>query len=157
VDLDLTDEQKMFHVATRKFLEHMSPMAHVRDLWGSESGFDRSAWRQAAELGWFVAFADEQDGGGSVSGRPVVDASIVAEEVGRALFPGPVVPKYIVAYAIAQSASSVLRAEHLPGPGTSTESQRGNPFSRICGPRSGLGSNPRSGSAGRLSWNGKGA
>jgi hypothetical protein len=45
VDLDLTDEQKMFHVATRKFLEHMSPMAHVRELWGSESGFDRSAWR----------------------------------------------------------------------------------------------------------------
>lgn len=115
MDLDLTDEQEMFHSATRKFLERVSSMAHVRELWKCESGFDRAAWRQAAELGWFAAFADEQNGGGSVSGHPVADASIVVEEVGRALFPGPVVPTNVVAYAIAQSGSSAQRLEYLPG------------------------------------------
>lgn len=114
VDLDLTDDQQMFRATTRKFLEEVSSTARVRELWASDEGFDRSAWAQAAELGWFAAFADEQDGGGSVSGRPVADASIVVEEAGRALFPGPVVATNVVVDAIAQSGSAEQRAEHLP-------------------------------------------
>ena len=81
MDLDLSDDQEMFRATTRKFLEQVAPMARVRELWSSDEGFDRSAWAQAAELGWFAAFADEGDGGGSVSGRPLADASIVVEEV----------------------------------------------------------------------------
>ena len=114
MDRDLTEDQVMFHATTRKFLERVSPMARVRELWASEVGYDRASWKQAADLGWFAAFVPEQDGGGSVSGRPVADASIVIEEVGRALFPGPVVPTNVVAYAIAQNGSAGQRSEHLP-------------------------------------------
>ena len=114
MDLDLTDDQEMFHATTRRFLERVSPIARVRELWGSDLGYDRAAWEQAAELGWFAAFVPEQDGGGSVSGRPVADLSIVIEEVGRALFPGPVLSTNVVAYAIAEAGSAEQRAEHLP-------------------------------------------
>jgi alkylation response protein AidB-like acyl-CoA dehydrogenase len=115
VDLDLSDDQEMFRATTRKFLEQVAPMARVRELWSSDEGFDRSAWAQAAELGWFAAFADEGDGGGSVSGRPLADASIVVEEAGRALFAGPVIPTNIVVGAIAGHGSEAQRAAHLPG------------------------------------------
>jgi alkylation response protein AidB-like acyl-CoA dehydrogenase len=115
VDLDLSDDQEMFRATTRKFLEQVSPTARVRELWSSEEGFDRSAWTQAAELGWFAAFADETDGGGSVSGRPVADASIVVEEAGRSLFAGPVIPTNVVVDAIARNGSDEQRSAHLPG------------------------------------------
>jgi alkylation response protein AidB-like acyl-CoA dehydrogenase len=115
VDLDLTDDQEMFRATTRKFLEQVSSTARVRELWASDEGFDRSAWAQAAELGWFAAFASEEDGGGSVSGRAVADACIVAEEAGRALFPGPVVATNLVVDAIARNGSAEQRSAHLPG------------------------------------------
>ena len=114
VDLDLTDDQQMFQSTTRRFLQRKSPMSRVRSVAETADGFDRTLWASAADLGWFAALVPEADGGGSVSGAPVADAAIIAEEVGRSMFAGPVLPTNIAAYAIASAGSSDQRSEHLP-------------------------------------------
>jgi alkylation response protein AidB-like acyl-CoA dehydrogenase len=50
-----------------------------------------------------------------VSGRPVSDLVIVAEEMGRVVAPGPFLPVNVVATAIAGEAGPELRSALLPG------------------------------------------
>ena len=89
-------------------------MSRVRAFAENNVDLDRELSERAAELGWFGCLVPEADGGGSVSGAPVVDASLVAEEAGRALLPGPLTPSTIAAYAIAAVGSASQRAKHLP-------------------------------------------
>jgi alkylation response protein AidB-like acyl-CoA dehydrogenase len=106
MNLELTEDQAFFRDTTRKFLEDRAPLTAVRALWDGTDGFERDYWTQAAELGWTSAFIPEAAGGGSVSGQPVQDAAIVAEEMGRLVSPGPFQPVNIVAAALAASAGS---------------------------------------------------
>jgi alkylation response protein AidB-like acyl-CoA dehydrogenase len=89
--LDFTPDQRLFHSTTRDFLERTASVATVRGLADSGGGFDRDWWRQGAELGWTALLVPEELGGGSVSGSPVTELAIVAEEMGRACAPGPLV------------------------------------------------------------------
>ena len=52
--------------------------------------------------------------GGSVTGQPLVDLVVLAEELGRELNPGPFVPCNVVADAIARFGTEVQSKEHLP-------------------------------------------
>ena len=52
---------------------------------------------------------------GASRGEGVVDLAIVAEEMGRLVSPGPLVPTNVVADAVARGGSAALRAEVLPG------------------------------------------
>ncbi len=101
MNLELTEEQEFFRATTRKFLEAEVPISAVRALYSSADGFDRAWWARGAELGWTSMFVPEPLGGGSLSGRPVGDLAIVAEEVGRLVSPGPLVPLNVVALALA--------------------------------------------------------
>jgi alkylation response protein AidB-like acyl-CoA dehydrogenase len=100
VKLDLTEDQEYFRVTTRKFLESEVPLAHVRTLHEDADGFDRDWWHRAAGLGWTSMLVPERLGGGSLSGEGLVDLAIVAEEMGRLVSPGPLVPCNLVAAAI---------------------------------------------------------
>jgi alkylation response protein AidB-like acyl-CoA dehydrogenase len=57
----------------------------------------------------------EADGGGSVSGHGLLDLVLVAEEMGRRVSPGPLVPTNLVASALAHSGSDDQRRSILPG------------------------------------------
>ncbi len=54
-------------------------------------------------------------GGGSVTEQPLVDLVVLAEELGRALNPGPLVPSNVVADAIARFGSEEQATRDLPG------------------------------------------
>lgn len=115
MDLRLTDDQQLFRETTRKFLETTSPLATVRQLADSEpAGFDPKWWKRGAELGWVSMLVPEEDGGGSVSGHGLVDLVLVAEEMGRLVSPGPLVPTNVVAAAIAGSGTPTQRQRWLP-------------------------------------------
>ena len=114
MDLDLSPDQELFRETTRKFLEAQCPIGRVRELIEDPVGMDRDAWRQGAELGWFSMLVPEEYGGGSVSGVGIRDLAIVAEELGRVLFPGPVLATGVVAFAIAEAGTDDQRAQHLP-------------------------------------------
>jgi alkylation response protein AidB-like acyl-CoA dehydrogenase len=114
VNVELTEEQELFRSTTRKLLENTSPLTTVRAAYELRSGFDGDWWRQAAELGWTSFFISETLGGGCVSGRPTVDAVIVAEEMGRLVAPGPFLPVNVVAAALAWRGSEDQQREVCP-------------------------------------------
>jgi len=104
VEFGLTDDQQLFQETTRKFLEDTCPLDTVRKIAEEQpEGFDRAWWRRGAELGWVSMLVAEEHGGGSVSGRGLSDLALVAEEAGRLVAPGPLIPTNVVAAALSRS------------------------------------------------------
>jgi alkylation response protein AidB-like acyl-CoA dehydrogenase len=114
VQLDLTDDQELLRETTVRFIEAELPLSKTRALHDDPVGYDSSWLRKSAELGWFAMLVPEENGGGSVSGNGLLDAAIIAAELGRSLQPGPFLPMNIVASAIASQGSEKQRAELLP-------------------------------------------
>src|ERR1700753_2284295 len=112
---DLTDEQALFRDTAVSFIEPELPVARTRELHDDPLGFDRSWLRKSADLGWFAMMVPEADGGGSVSGAGLLDAAIIAEQLGRFVQPGPFIGMNVVAAAIAAGGSAVQREALLPG------------------------------------------
>jgi alkylation response protein AidB-like acyl-CoA dehydrogenase len=115
LELELSEDQEFFRETTASFLASECPLEQVRALAKTEAGFDRSLWRKGAELGWTSLLVPEEDGGGSVSGRGLVDLTLVAYEFGRLTTPGPLVPSNVIASALARSGSADQKAKLLPG------------------------------------------
>jgi alkylation response protein AidB-like acyl-CoA dehydrogenase len=114
IQLDLTEDQALFHETTARFIETELPRARTRAWHERETGFDPSWLARSAELGWFSLLVPEADGGGSVSGNPLADAALVAEELGRQVQPGPFVPMNVALAVIARHGSDERRATLLP-------------------------------------------
>lgn len=115
MELDLTDDQAFFQETTRKFLAAECPITSVRALEHEPAGFGAGYWRQGAELGWTSMLVSEADGGGSLSEHGLLDLVLVAEEMGRAVAPGPLVPVSVVASTLSRSGTAEQKAEVLPG------------------------------------------
>jgi alkylation response protein AidB-like acyl-CoA dehydrogenase len=115
VDLELTEDQELLRATTRRFLESQCPLTVVRSLEQEPAGYDAAYWRQGAELGWTSMLVPEADGGGSLSGEGLLDLAIVAEELGRLVSPGPLVPTNVVADAVARRGTPAQRGAVLPG------------------------------------------
>jgi alkylation response protein AidB-like acyl-CoA dehydrogenase len=121
VDFDLTDDQDLFLDTTRKFLTASWPVSAVRALIDDSAGFDRKVWATGSELGWTSMLVPDEHGGGTISGEGVADLAIVAEELGRFVFAGPVLPANVVAYGLARWGSEDLAKVHLPALAAGTE------------------------------------
>jgi alkylation response protein AidB-like acyl-CoA dehydrogenase len=115
VDVILNENQAILQKATRRFLEDRSPIGTVRKLAESGARFEAEAWRACAGQGWLSLFTPEAHGGMAESGLGVVDAAIIAEELGRVVFAGPFLPASVVAFAIANAGTEAQQARHLPG------------------------------------------
>ncbi|OBG26057.1 acyl-CoA dehydrogenase family protein [Mycobacterium sp. 852002-51057_SCH5723018] len=87
MNLELTDEQVALRDTTRGFLAEKAPISgHVRPLLDDPTGTTDAVWRGLADLGTTGLLAPEDCGG---AGMTMVEAGIVAEELGAALHPGP--------------------------------------------------------------------
>jgi alkylation response protein AidB-like acyl-CoA dehydrogenase len=115
VDVIATEDQLMLRDMTRRFLEERSPVAALRRLVDGGGRIDRDAWHQGAELGWIALFVPEAHGGIAEAAQGVIDAAIVAEELGRVVFSGPFLSSCVVADAVAGAGSADQQAAHLPG------------------------------------------
>ena len=115
MDLELTDDQELFAETTAKFLERTCPLPTVREWAEKEpAGVPGAWWRQGAELGWTSLLVPEDQGGGSVSGHGLLDLTLVAEETGRWVSPGPLVPTNLVAAALSEYGSGEQQSRYLP-------------------------------------------
>lgn len=114
MNLELSDEQVALRDTTRRFLAEKAPVSgHVRPLLDDPTGTDDAVWRGLAGLGVTGLLVPEDCGG---SGMTMVEAGIVAEELGAALHPGPWL----------STAVAAPRALNLVGPNdTATELLRG--------------------------------
>jgi alkylation response protein AidB-like acyl-CoA dehydrogenase len=115
VELDLSDEQAFFVETTRRFLEAECGIPAVRDLADDPVGYDAHVWAQGAQLGWTSLLVPEADGGGSFSDHGLADLVLVAEEMGRRVSPGPLVPVNLVASALSAQGTDDQVAQVLPG------------------------------------------
>ncbi|MEO7427798.1 MAG: acyl-CoA dehydrogenase family protein, partial [Acidimicrobiales bacterium] len=134
MELELTEDQEFFQQTTRKFLAAESPLTAVRALESVDAGFDAEFWRRGAELGWTSMLVPEADGGGSLSEHGLLDLVLVAEEMGRLVSPGPLVPVNVVASALAAHGTAEQRAAVLPGLLAGEQVAAWVPPSRICAP-----------------------
>lgn len=94
--LVLNEEQQMLRDSAQAFLTESAPVAHLRKLRDSRdaTGFDRELWRRFAELGFTGALIAEDRGG---VGLGVVEAGVIAEELGRTLTPSPFLSTSVLA------------------------------------------------------------
>jgi alkylation response protein AidB-like acyl-CoA dehydrogenase len=113
VDFWFGEEQEVLRSTTRRFLSEHQPIAEVRRRMENTDVFDPVRWRQGAELGWTSMLVPSAYDGGSVTQQPLVDLMVLAEELGRALNPGPFVPCNVVADAIAQFGTKQQSEAHL--------------------------------------------
>ncbi len=87
MNLELTDEQAALRDTTRRFLAEKAPSSgHVRELLDDPTGVEAPVWRGLADLGVTGLLVPEEHGG---AGMTMVEAGVVAEELGAALHPGP--------------------------------------------------------------------
>src|SRR5215472_9664190 len=92
MDFRVTVEQKELASAVRDFCAKRGPRLGKREE--AEGGLERALFRDLAELGVFSLRLSEDKGG---LGRPMADAVLVFEELGRALVPGPLVWTHLAA------------------------------------------------------------
>jgi alkylation response protein AidB-like acyl-CoA dehydrogenase len=113
VDFALTEAQQMLRDTTRQFLADRAPAEVVRELAETDSGFDLKLWQAGAELGWHGLAIPEAYGG---AGYTFAELSIVLEELGRALFPGPFLSTVVMAAdALLTSGTEEQKQAYLPG------------------------------------------
>ncbi|HVU62278.1 MAG TPA: acyl-CoA dehydrogenase [Mycobacteriales bacterium] len=96
----LGPDQEVLHDTTSRFLDEQMPVSTVRTFRDDPAGFDPKYWMRGAELGWTALLVGEDAGGGSVSGNPLQDLSLIAYEFGTHAAPGPLVPANVVASAL---------------------------------------------------------
>jgi alkylation response protein AidB-like acyl-CoA dehydrogenase len=113
VRFDLTADQQLLLATTAEFLEKESPLTTVRELNAKGLGFDPAWWRRGAELGWTSMLVPEQRGGGSISGDGLLDATIIAEQMGRFVAPGPFLVTNVVAAALAEDTAHAAHQDTL--------------------------------------------
>jgi alkylation response protein AidB-like acyl-CoA dehydrogenase len=85
VDFSFSDEQELLRQSVREFMTDRYPIERVATIADGE-GFDRSEWADLARLGLAGISVGEADGG---AGLGFLEEIIVAEQLGRALYPGP--------------------------------------------------------------------
>lgn len=86
--------------------------ARVRRLRGAQPGFERSVWREMADMGWLGVLIPEQHGGLDLS---LSAAVIIAEQLGRALYPEPYSASAVAAtLALLHGDNAELKRRLLP-------------------------------------------
>ena len=86
MDFGFNADQEMLRATARKFLENECTSQFVRARMAEDAGFTEEFWAKLAEQGWLGLIYPEQYGG---AGLGFVDLTVLLEEMGRAVMPGP--------------------------------------------------------------------
>jgi alkylation response protein AidB-like acyl-CoA dehydrogenase len=92
VDFEPTDDQAALAAELRRFLADRVTAEARRAIAGMPGAVDRVLWQELAGLGVFTLTLPEADGG---VGLGLAEATLVFEELGRALVPGPVIGTFL--------------------------------------------------------------
>lgn len=109
MDFALSDEQQMLVDASRELLQDRSGPAEVRASMQADATEAR-LWALGAELGWPALAIGEAHGG---SAQGLVELTLVAEQLGRAVARGPFVPTMLAAATLSQVADTGPYADVL--------------------------------------------
>ena len=102
----------MLREAAKRFLADNCPTTFVRKMMADETAHDNAFWRKLAELGWPGLLVPEQYGG---QGGSFLDMTVIAEEAGKALIPGPFFTSALLGVPIiVEGGSDALKKQLLP-------------------------------------------
>jgi alkylation response protein AidB-like acyl-CoA dehydrogenase len=107
VDLTYTEEQELFRKSVREFVTDRVPADTLVEIADGDEGWSASLWKEATGLGLGGVSVPEEQGG---AGMGFVEESIVAEEFGRGVFPGPWLGSVILAQPALAGAPEQLQA-----------------------------------------------
>jgi alkylation response protein AidB-like acyl-CoA dehydrogenase len=112
MDIGFTEEQELLRTSARRFLEKECPTALVRQRMAEPAAITEDFWGKLAEQGWFGILYPEEAGG---SGLGLVDMTVLMEEMGRAVMPGPFFSTVLLGgAAILAAGAPAQRQEWLP-------------------------------------------
>jgi alkylation response protein AidB-like acyl-CoA dehydrogenase len=112
VDFGFSQEQDLLRQTARSFLEKECPSGFVRRMMDDPTGTTDEFWRKLAELGWLGLVYPEAHGG---VGLGFVDLTVVLEEMGRVVMPGPYLSTVLLGgLVLLEAGSDAQRAEWLP-------------------------------------------
>jgi len=86
IDLGFSPAQEMLRESARGFLAKEAPKSLVRRIEAEHLGYSEPLWHQMAGLGWLALPFPESAGGADGT---LIDAGLLAEELGRAALPSP--------------------------------------------------------------------
>jgi len=107
----LSEEHQELARVARGFLDSHDARATSRALLEEPTERLPHFWKEMAELGWMGLHVDESLGG---QGFGLAELSIVVEELGFAMAPGPFLPTTVAAALLADRGSDASRGEFLP-------------------------------------------
>ena len=111
MDLGLNEAQQMLKNSAREFLDAECPDTLVREMEVDERGYTPELWGKLAEQGWLGLIFPESYGG---VGLTFLDLSILLEEMGRAMLPGPFFSTVVLGgMAIMDAGSEEQKQEYL--------------------------------------------
>jgi alkylation response protein AidB-like acyl-CoA dehydrogenase len=108
----LTEEQQMLRDSALAFVAEKMPVSQLRSLRSKGEAFDRSAWKEMAELGFAGVLVPEEFGG---SGFGHVGLGQVLEAQGRTIASSPLLSTAMIgASALLLSGSAKQKSDYLP-------------------------------------------
>jgi alkylation response protein AidB-like acyl-CoA dehydrogenase len=112
MNFGFNDEQELLRSTARKFFENECASETVRRLMDTPEGMTPELWGKLAEQGWLgLIFPEAYDG----MGLGFVDLTVLMEEMGRAVVPGPYFSTVLLGgLAILETGSEAQKKEWLP-------------------------------------------
>ena len=112
MDFGFSEEQEMLRDAAKRFLADNCPTTFVRKMMAHETAHDPGFWKKVVELGWPSILIPEQYGG---QGGTFLDMTVVIEEAGKALLPGPFFTSALIGVPLAiEGGSEEQKKQILP-------------------------------------------
>ncbi len=111
MDLGLTEQQEMLKKSAHDFLARECPKKLVRELDESDSGYSKDLWTQMADLGWMGLSFPEKYGG---NGGNFVDLTVLLDEMGYSIVPGPFFSTVVLAgFTLLEAGSEEQKQKYL--------------------------------------------
>ncbi|MBI3838007.1 MAG: acyl-CoA dehydrogenase [Planctomycetia bacterium] len=107
MEFDLSKPQRLLQKSARELFARACPAKRVRELMATDTALHPELWSAVAEQGWLGIHLAESCSG---LGLGTVELAVVAEEMGRACFPGPFLGTVWAATLIAEANA---RSKHL--------------------------------------------
>jgi alkylation response protein AidB-like acyl-CoA dehydrogenase len=112
MDFGFSHEQDLLRQTARGFLDKECGSAFVRRMMDDPLGTTEDVWKRLAELGYLGLIYPEEHGG---AGLGFVDLTVVLEEMGRVVMPGPFFSTVLLGgLTLAEGGSEAQREHWVP-------------------------------------------
>lgn len=113
MEVEFSETQRLLRDSARNFLSTECPKGKVRELEEDQGkGYSPETWKKLVKLGWLGLIMPEEYGG---EGMTFQDLTIVIEEMGRNIFPGPFFCTVITGgIPILEAGTEEQKREYLP-------------------------------------------